>query len=141
MGPVRTIFWVPIVRSFRTWPSRTHDTTPDTTWLWGVCSAPPRRITHINLGAGYSPLFVCPDVRRGHRQTIFSRSLGAPSRSRTNGQGIRTHGFPSRRGYSCMIVYMTPLRSKYNFSLYEPIIQLEKNGQVINDSFYQVDKK
>ena len=27
-GPRRTIFWVPIVRSFRTWPSRIHDTTP-----------------------------------------------------------------------------------------------------------------
>ena len=27
-GPWRTIFCVPIVRYFRTWPSRTHNTTP-----------------------------------------------------------------------------------------------------------------
>ena len=97
-GPVQTIFWVPIVRSFRTWPSSTHDTTLATTWSWGVWPAPTRGITHIALGTGYAYLFVCPDVRQGHRQTIFSRSLGAPSWSRTNRRGITPRGFTSQRG-------------------------------------------
>ena len=58
----------------------------------------------------------------------FSRSLGVPYQSRTNERGIKTRGFPSRRGDSCMIVYMSPLRSNSTFFLYSPTIQLEKNA-------------
>ena len=76
-GPGRTIFWFLIVRYFRTWPSRTHDTTPATIWSWCFCVFPPRGITYITLGAGYAPLFVSLDIRQGHRRTIFLRSLGA----------------------------------------------------------------
>ena len=106
--------------------SRTHATTPATTWSWGVCAAPPRGNTHINLGAGYASLFVRQDVRQRHRRTIFLRSLDAPSQRRTNGRGITTRGFPSQRGDSCMIVYMSTLRSNFTFSLYSPTIQLGK---------------
>ena len=132
-GPGHTIFWVPIIRSFRTWLSRTHNTTPATTWSWCVYVLPPQGISHITLGARYVSLFVRPDVRRGHRQTIFLRSLGALSRSKTNWRGITTHGFPSWRGDSCMIVYMSPLQYKSTFLLYSPLIlSEEKDCQFIN---------
>ena len=102
---------------------------------------PPRVISHITYVTGYASLFFYPNVRRGHRQTIFLRSLGALSQSKTNWRGITTRGFPSRRGDSCMIVYMSPLRSNSTFFLYSPTILLEKNCRVINYCFYQVNQK
>ena len=45
---------------------------------------PPQVISNITYVAGYASLFVCPDVRQGHRRTIFLRSLGTLSQSKTN---------------------------------------------------------
>ena len=115
-GPWRLIFCVPIVWSSRTCPHG-H----------GVSGyLPPRVINHITYVAVYTSLFVWFDVRRGHRRTIFLRSLGALSQSITNWRGITTRGFLSRRGELCMIVYMSPLRSNSTFFLYSPTILLEK---------------
>ena len=45
---------------------------------------PPLVINNITYVAGYASLFVCFDFRRGHKRTIFLRSLGALSQSIKN---------------------------------------------------------
>ena len=60
----------------------------------------------------------------------FFQSLCVLYRSKTNWRGIKNIGFTSRRGDSCMIVYMSPLRYKSSFFLYSPTILLEKNVEL-----------
>ena len=127
-GPWRTTLFIPIVRSFRTWPSRTHGTTLAHYMVMACLRFASPRDQSYYLGRRIRlPIFLSRRQTRTQANNILW-SLGALSQSKTNWRGITTHGFPSRHGELCMIFYMSPLQSNFTFFLFSPTILLQKNS-------------
>ena len=128
--PWRTIFFVPIVRSFRTWPSSTHYTTPSITWSWCVFVFASLSDQSYNLCCWIRlPLCMSRYQTRTQTSNIFAEFRRAvPKQNKL--AGITTCVFMSLGGELCMIVYVPPLRSNSTFFLYSPTILLEKKSEL-----------
>ena len=106
-------------------------------WNWYHTTRVISRITYV---AGYASLFVCPDVRRGQRRTIFLRSLGALSQSKTNLRASQLVDFWVNVENCVWLFTCHPWDLNLPFSsIHQQSYQ--KKIRVINHCFYQVNQK
>ena len=97
-GPRRTIFWVMIVRYFRTWLSRTYDITPSHYMVIACLRFASPRDQSYYLGRRIRlPLCLSRRQKRTQAKNIFAEFRRAVLKQNKLA-GITTHGFTSWRG-------------------------------------------